>query len=338
MKKLKNILVTGGAGFIGSHTVVSLVEKGYRPIIVDHFGNADAQVLGGLEKILGFEPVCYNVDCCDAQAMKGVFEEEEIDAVIHFAAWKAVGESMRKPLKYYGNNVHSMVVLLDTMREFDVKHLVFSSSCTVYSDPEELPITEQSPFRPYLSPYGHTKQICEMMVQDLVESGSDLKTIMLRYFNPIGAHPTALIGELPLGEPNNLIPYITQTAVGERASLTIFGKDYPTPDGTCIRDYIHVMDVADAHVQSLVRLEENTESIEAFNLGTGKGSSVQEVVDTFEEISGVKLAYTYGPQRKGDVAEIFAAVDKAERDLHWKTKRTLRDALEDSWRWQQTLG
>lgn len=338
------VLITGGTGFIGSHTVVSLIEAGFNPVIVDNYANSTPYILEGLKKTLKREVVFYQVDCNDAVALNDVFvTEQNIQGVIHFAAYKAVGESVINPLKYYGNNLGSLITLLETMKKHQVHNLVFSSSCTVYGQPGTLPVTEQTPIIPAASPYGNTKQISEEIIKDAVASATRLQgdytlnAVLLRYFNPVGAHPEGHIGELPLGVPNNLVPYITQTAAGLREKLTVFGKDYNTPDGTCIRDFIHVMDLAEAHVKALQFIENKDNTCEVFNLGTGEGQSVLSLIKTFEEVSQVKLNYVLGNKRPGDVEQIYASVDKARQMLHWTTKRSLSDALKDAWQWQQNL-
>lgn len=333
------ILVTGGAGFIGSHAVVSLIEAGFEPIIVDNFDNSEPTVLVGLRTILGREVMHYIADCNDEEAMEAIFQKESLAGVIHFAAHKAVGESVEKPLKYYRNNLGSLWVLLHLMARYKVPNLVFSSSCTVYGQPEKLPVTEATPRLPAESPYGNTKAIGEDIIRDSVRAKMPIKAIALRYFNPIGAHPSAEIGELPRGVPSNLVPFLTQAAAGLRDKLTVFGNDYKTPDGSCIRDFIHVMDLADAHVQAL-RLLDQTETdthYDVFNIGTGQGASVLELIQTFEEATNVKLTYTIGPRRPGDVEQIYANVDKATQVLGWQAKRSLAESLSDAWRWQQKL-
>lgn len=334
-----NILVTGGAGFIGSHTVVALSEAGFTPVIVDDFSNSNHSALRGIEKILGQKPRCYPDNCHDAEVLRRVFREQEIGGVIHFAAFKAVGESMREPLKYYDNNLGSLITLLQTMLECGVSNIIFSSSATVYGEPSVLPVTEDTPVPPAMSVYGNTKQIGEKILLDTAAAGKPLKAISLRYFNPIGAHTSANIGELPIGVPNNLVPFITQTAAGLRPTLTVFGNDYPTPDGTCLRDYIHVMDLAEAHVAALQFLINNEKSMvyDVFNVGTGQGASVLELIKTFEEISGQQLNHRIGERRAGDVAAVYADVTKIRQQLGWSAKRSIREALEDAWRWQQTL-
>lgn len=334
-----NILVTGGAGFIGSHTVVALSEAGFTPIIIDDFSNSDRRVLRGLEKILGFKPLCYAENCHDAEVLHRIFKKQEIGGVIHFAAFKSVGESMQEPLKYYDNNIGSLLVLLQSMLECGVPNLIFSSSATVYGEPQSLPVTEDSPTPPAESVYGNSKQIGEEIIRDTASAGKPLKGISLRYFNPIGAHPSAYIGELPIGVPNNLVPYITQTAAGLRPALTVFGNDYPTPDGTCLRDFIHVMDLAEAHVAAMKFLINNsaTTIYNVFNVGTGQGNSVLEIIQMFEAVSSQPLQYRIGERRVGDVAAVYADATKIHQHLGWAAKRTLREALEDAWRWQQTL-
>lgn len=336
----EKILVTGGAGYIGSHTVVALVEAGYEPVIVDNFSNSEESVLDGIAAILGRSVPLHRADCTDAAALRSVFEQEQdIAGVIHFAAYKAVGESVEQPLKYYHNNVGSLVTLLQVMEEFKVYNLVFSSSCTVYGIPEKLPVTEQTPVQKANSPYGNTKKVCEEILTDLANSGnSSTRSIALRYFNPIGAHPSAKIGELPLGVPSNLVPFITQTAAGIRAQLTIFGNDYDTPDGTNVRDYVHVVDLAKAHVAAVERmLEGKVKDIEFFNVGTGQGNTVLEAVQAFERASGVKLNYKIGPRRVGDVPKIYADVTKATEVLGFKTSSTLEEAMKSAWDWQLSL-
>jgi UDP-glucose 4-epimerase len=336
------ILVTGGAGYIGSHTVVELVQAGYEPIIVDNFNNSKESVLAGLRDILGREVTCYHIDCGDASALREVFQKEsDIKGVIHFAAYKAVGESVQKPLMYFQNNVGSLLTLLEVMPEFGVENLVFSSSCTVYGIPDALPVTEGTPTKPASSPYGRTKQMCEDIIRDVSAAPNNkVHSILLRYFNPIGAHSSAKIGELPLGVPNNLVPFITQTAAGLRDKLTIFGDTYDTPDGTNIRDYIHVVDLAKAHITAVQRLLDRKapEVVETFNVGTGNGNSVLEVVKTFEEASGQKLNYVIGPPRAGDVPAIYADATKSAEVLGFKTETSLFDSLASAWKWQQTLG
>lgn len=333
------ILVTGGAGYIGSHAVVELYQAGYQPIIVDDFSNSQASVLAGIQAILGVAIPQYRIDCGDEAALRGVFAAEPgIAGVIHFAAFKAVGESVQKPLAYYRNNIGSLLALLAVMPEFGVNNLVFSSSCTVYGIPDALPVTEATPTKKATSPYGATKQMAEDILTDVAAAGGP-RTILLRYFNPIGAHASAHIGELPLGVPNNLVPFITQTAAGIRERLTINGSDYDTVDGTNVRDYIHVVDLAKAHVVAVRRLLSavSADQVETFNVGTGHGNSVLEVVHAFEQASGQKLNYSLGPRRPGDVPAIFADATKAAQVLGFKTETPLADSLASAWKWQQTL-
>ncbi len=333
----KNIIVTGGAGYIGSHTVVELLTQGYSPIIVDNFSNSEKSVMGGVEEITGKQVSLFEGDCTDKAFMTQVFSETNPVGVIHFAAYKAVGESVDKPLVYYRNNVVSLLVLLEVMKEHNCHQLVFSSSCTVYGTPKKLPVTEQSPTQKAISPYGNTKQIAEDIIKDQVVANSGLSAVALRYFNPIGAHPTGVIGELPLGIPGNLVPFVTQTAAGLRKELTIFGNNYNTPDGTNIRDYIHVVDLAKAHVKTLDYLSGKKGFYDFINVGTGTGTSVLEIVNTFEKVSGQKLNYTIGQRRAGDVEQIYASVDKSNQVLNWKTELTVEDALRDAWNWQTKL-
>lgn len=338
----QRILVTGGTGFIGSHTTVELQEAGYEVIIIDNLSNSRADVVDGIEKITGIRPHFENIDCCDIEALDKVFSKYEgIEGIIHFAASKAVGESVEKPLLYYRNNINSLVNLLELMPKHGVKGIIFSSSCTVYGQPtpENLPVTEQSPIQKALSPYGNTKQINEEIIQDYVHSGAHIKSIILRYFNPIGAHPSALIGELPIGVPLNLIPYVTQTAAGIREKLRVFGNDYNTPDGTCIRDYIYVVDLAKAHVKAMSRILDNPEAqpVEIFNIGTGEGVSTLQIIKRFEAVTGVKLNWGFAPRREGDIEKVWGNVDKANTILGWKADANLDDVLLSAWRWQQKL-
>ena len=338
----QRILVTGGTGFIGSHTTVELQEAGYEVIIIDNLSNSRADVVDGIEKITGIRPHFENIDCCDIEALDKVFSKYEgIEGIIHFAASKAVGESVEKPLLYYRNNINSLVNLLELMPKHGVKGIIFSSSCTVYGQPtpENLPVTEQSPLQKALSPYGNTKQINEEIIQDYVHSGAHIKSIILRYFNPIGAHPSALIGELPIGVPLNLIPYVTQTAAGIREKLRVFGNDYNTPDGTCIRDYIYVVDLAKAHVKAMSRILDNPEAqpVEIFNIGTGEGVSTLQIIKRFEAVTGVKLNWEFAPRREGDIEKVWGNVDKANTILGWKADANLDDVLLSAWRWQQKL-
>lgn len=337
----QTILVTGGTGFIGSHTTVELIEAGYQVVIVDNLSNSKVEVLDGIEKITGVRPAFEQVDLRDFDATEAVFKKyPAIEGIIHFAASKAVGESVQQPLMYYRNNVVSLVNLLELMPKYNVKGIIFSSSCTVYGQPklENLPVKEDCPHQKATSPYGNTKEINEQIITDYIHSGANIKSIVLRYFNPIGAHPSAEIGELPNGVPNNLIPFVTQTAMGIRKELTIFGNDYSTPDGTCIRDYIYVVDLAKAHVAAMRRvLDEETEPLEFFNIGTGKGNSTLEIVNTFEKATGVKLNWKFGPRREGDIEEIFGNVEKANKVLGWKAEAKLDDVLRSAWKWQEKL-
>lgn len=335
MSEKKKILVTGGAGFIGSHTMVELMAAKFEPVLVDNFSNSEAFVLNRIEEIARQSFSSYEADCTDYNAIKHIFEEEKnIAGVIHFAAFKAVGESVEHPAKYYHNNLNSLTNMVKIMEEFNVKNLVFSSSCTVYGSPKIIPIDESAQTQPAESPYGHTKQLCE----DILQSCTQIESVLLRYFNPIGAHESGLIGELPIGVPNNLIPFITQTAAGIREQLTIFGNDYNTPDGTCIRDFIHVVDLAKAHIAALNYLFENElEKPAIFNVGSGTGSTILECVKAFEKVSGQKLNYTFGKRREGDVEAIYAICDKSKKELNWETKLNLEDALKHAWQWQQNL-
>ena len=336
----RKIIVTGGAGYIGSHTCVELSAAGYIPVIIDNFDNSEKYIVDRIRSLCPGEVELIEGDCTDAAFMRDALQKAgEADGLIHFAAYKAVGESSAFPLKYYHNNIESTVVILQAMEASGINKLVFSSSCTVYGQPDVLPVTENSPIKPAESPYGRTKQICEDILKDYLKAGNLMNIVSLRYFNPIGAHPSGMIGELPLGVPNNLVPYITQAAIGKRDKLTVFGKDYDTPDGTCIRDYIHVVDLAKAHVAALGYLNHKPDqgSYFLFNLGTGTGSSVQEVIDTFEEVNNVKLPYSYGERRPGDVEKVYADVSHAVTELGWKTELTLADALRDAWNWEQQI-
>lgn len=338
----ETILVTGGTGFIGSHTTVELILNGYNVVIVDNLSNSNASVVDGIEKITGVRPEFEKVDCCDYAAMENVFEKHKgISGIIHFAASKAVGESVQKPLLYYRNNINSLINLLELMPKHGVKGIIFSSSCTVYGQPsaENLPVTEEAPMQKALSPYGNTKQVNEEIIQDYIHSGAPIKSIILRYFNPIGSHPSALIGELPNGVPMNLIPFVTQTAIGIRKELKIFGNDYNTPDGTCIRDYIDIMDLAKAHVKAMERIlnENGTDPVEVFNIGTGKGLSTLQIVEGFEKATGVKLNWHYAPRREGDIEKVWANPHKANTVLGWKASVDIEDTLRSAWKWQQKL-
>ncbi len=335
------VLVTGAAGYIGSHTVVELVKAGYEVVGVDDFANSTPDVLKGISSILGFEIPFVEADCSDMSSFSRVFEAyPDIDAAIHFAAFKAVGESVLKPVEYFRNNLMSLVNLIDLMRSRESGNIVFSSSCTVYGEPDEgaLPISETARTKPALSPYGRTKQMCEDMLKDSVRAYGNIKVTALRYFNPIGAHPSALIGELPVGVPQNLVPYITQTAAGLRKELSIFGDDYDTPDGTCIRDYIYVCDLAKAHVRAVDRmLGADGERYELFNLGTGTGVSVLELVNEFKRVTGVDLPYKFAPRREGDIVKVWADASKANKILGWKADTPLGDVLLSAWNWEKKI-
>jgi UDP-glucose 4-epimerase len=334
------ILVTGGLGFIGSHTVVALQEKGHKVLVVDDLSNSSVEVLDGIETASGIRPEYMEFNLQDAASLSKLFEHHAIEGIIHFAAFKAVGESVQKPVAYYQNNLGSLLNLLAEIEKAEKPiPFIFSSSCTVYGEADELPISEHAPIKPAMSPYGNTKQIGEEIIVDAVRAIDGFKAISLRYFNPIGAHPSIAIGELPLGRPQNLVPFITQTAAGLYPKLTVFGDDYPTADGTNVRDYIHVVDLAEAHVVALERVlsSDDGEAYEVFNLGTGKGSSVLEVVKSFERVSGVKLNYEIGPRRSGDVVAAYADTNKANKILGWKTSRSLDEAIASAWKWEQKI-
>ncbi|RVT98267.1 UDP-glucose 4-epimerase GalE [Mucilaginibacter limnophilus] len=335
---MAKILVTGGMGYIGSHTVVELVNSGYEPVIVDDLSNSHPKILEQLTKIIGYKPIFHQVDLCDEKAVANlVATENDIAGIIHFAAFKAVGESVQHPLKYYRNNFYSLINLLNGYYGKSV-NFVFSSSCTVYGQPEQLPVTEDAPVQPAQSPYGNTKQVAEEILKDMVASGSNYKVISLRYFNPVGAHESALIGELPIGVPQNLVPFITQTAIGKREKITVFGDTYNTPDGSCIRDYIHVVDLAKAHVSALKLAEKDSfTGYDVFNLGTGKGSSVLEVIAAFEQTTGVKLNYQIGPPRPGDVEQVWGDVTKSSEKLGWKTELGLDVMMSSAWEWEKYI-
>jgi UDP-glucose 4-epimerase len=334
----KKILVTGGTGYIGSHTTVELIEEGFEPIIVDNLYNSEAIVVDRIQKITGVKPHLEVFDLCDQEKLdRFIQKNNDISAVIHFAAYKAVGESVNKPLEYYRNNLLSLINLLDVMKRHGIPSLVFSSSCTVYGQPEKLPVTEDAPLQPATSPYGNTKQIGESIIRDTTVSDKNLKAISLRYFNPIGAHPSALIGELPRGIPENLVPFLTQTGYGIREELKVFGDDYNTPDGSCIRDYLHVVDLAKAHVIAIKRLIEGKSktNYEVFNLGTGKGVSVLEAIKSFERVSGIKLKYKIVGRRAGDIEKIWANPSYANKELGWKTLSSLDEAMKTAWDWEK---
>lgn len=336
------VLVTGGAGYIGAHTVVSLAEKGYQPIIVDTLETAGGALLKGIEKILSHPITFYQIDCKDKPTLQSVFEKENhIEAVIHFAAYKSVNESVSDPLKYYENNLLSLINLLYCVEKYKVKHVVFSSSCMVYGDnPAAMPVQETTPFQKAAQPYGNTKQIGEEMIEDFILAHSlqnkNTNAALLRYFNPIGAHPTTLIGELNVGKPSNLVPFITQHAAGHIPEVVVFGNDYATPDGTCLRDYIHIMDLADAHVQALHYLQnEQKNTCEAFNIGLGIGYSVLDIIKKFEEVTGKKIHYRIGERRSGDIERVFAKVQKAHTVLQWQPQYSIEQALLHAWLWQK---
>lgn len=333
------ILVTGGLGFIGSHTVVELQKEGFDVVVIDDLSNSSVDVLNGIEAITGKKPQFEQIDLREKQAVKDFFKKyADVAGIIHFAASKAVGESVENPLLYYENNIGSLVYLLQELQKKEESYFIFSSSCTVYGQAEKMPITEEAPIQAAMSPYGNTKQIGEEIIRDVAKI-SGINSILLRYFNPIGADPSANIGELPLGVPLNLVPFITQTAVGIREQLSVFGNDYPTPDGTCVRDYIHVVDLAKAHVTALQRLigKNNLEKVEVFNLGTGKGNSVLEVINAFERVTGQKLNYKIVGRRAGDVIEAYADTTKANNVLGWKAELSLDDALASAWKWEQKV-
>jgi UDP-glucose 4-epimerase len=333
------IVVTGGLGFIGSHTVVELQNEGFEVIVIDNLSNSSESVLDGIFNITGKRPVFEKMDLRDKKSVQDFFKKnQDISGVIHFAASKAVGESVGNPLLYYENNLNSLVYILQELKELPSANFIFSSSCTVYGQAEIMPITENASVQAAMSPYGNTKQIGEEIITDTAKLTS-INSILLRYFNPIGAHPSAEIGELPLGVPQNLVPFITQTAIGLREKLSVFGSDYPTPDGTAVRDYIHVVDLAKAHVIALQRLlnKQNIDKVETFNLGTGTGSSVLEVIKAFEKVSGQKLNYQIVGRREGDITSAYANTDKANSVLGWKTQLSLEDALSSAWKWEQKI-
>ena len=333
------ILVTGGLGFIGSHTVVELQNEGFEVVAIDNLSNSSIEVLDGIEKITGKKLIFEKIDLREKLAVQNFFKKhQDIIGVIHFAASKAVGESVENPLLYYENNINSLVYLLQELANLPQANFIFSSSCTVYGQAEKMPITEDASVQPANSPYGNTKQIGEEIINDVAKV-TNINAVLLRYFNPIGAHSSAEIGELPIGIPQNLVPFITQTAYGLRKELSVYGNDYPTPDGTCIRDYIHVVDLAKAHVVALQRLlnKQNLEKVETFNLGTGKGSSVLEVITAFEKVSGQKLPYKIVGRREGDVISAYANTDKANKVLGWKAAFSLEDALASAWKWEQKV-
>ena len=333
-----NVLVTGGTGYIGSHTVVELINKGYTPIIADNFSNSRRDILAAIEKIAGKEIIFIEADLCDKATVKKIFNDHKIDATIHFAAFKAVGESVNDPLKYYRNNLVSLINLLEIYKELNLDNFVFSSSCSVYGEQEILPVSESSILSKAESPYGNTKQIGEEILSDTLKVSS-FNGIALRYFNPAGAHSSALIGEYPWQPPSNLVPVITQTAIGKREAVTVFGNDYNTKDGTCVRDYIHVVDIAKAHIAAIERLvnKKNTENYEVYNLGSGTGNTVLEVIQTFEKVTGQKLNYIMGPRRSGDVEKVYADTTKANTLLNWKTELSLDEIVGSAWKWEKKI-
>ncbi len=336
----KKIIVTGGTGYIGSHTVVELIGEGFEPILIDNLYNSEAVVADRIGQITGIKPQLEVFDLCNSEKLDAFFRKyNDISAIIHFAAYKAVGESVHKPLEYYRNNLVSLMNLLDSMKQNNIPVFVFSSSCTVYGQPEKLPVTEDAPTQPAISPYGNTKQIGEEIIRDTVSVNEKISAISLRYFNPIGAHPSALIGELSRGVPENLVPYITQTAIGLRDKLSVFGNDYDTPDGSCVRDYLHVVDLAKAHVVAVKRLIDgkNIKRYEIFNLGTGKGVSVLEAIKSFERVSGIKLKYKITGRRAGDIEKIWADPSLANRELGWKTISSLDDSMRSAWEWEKYI-
>jgi UDP-glucose 4-epimerase len=335
---MAKILVTGGLGFIGSHTVVELINSGYEPVIIDNLSNSDIKILDQLTKIIGYKPSFYQLDLCDEKAVKQLVEKEpDVTGIIHFAAYKAVGESVQQPLKYYRNNFSSMLNLLEAYYGKPL-NFVFSSSCTVYGQPDELPVTEKAPVKAAQSPYGNTKQVAEEILKDMVAAGSNYKVISLRYFNPVGAHDSALIGELPIGVPQNLVPFITQTAIGKREKITVFGNDYNTPDGSCVRDYIHVVDLAKAHVAALKLMEQpDFKGYDVFNIGTGQGTTVLQIIHAFESATGVKLNYSIGPRREGDVEQVWGDVTKSTQKLGWTAELGIGDMMQSAWEWEKYI-
>ncbi len=335
---MDQILVTGGAGYIGAHTLVELISSGLSPVVVDNLSRSSHQLLDGVKKITGIDVPFYPVDCTEVAGLTEVFSRHPgIVGVMHFAAFKSVNESVEQPLRYYHNNLGSVISLLEAMQSAGVQRFIFSSSCTVYGQPDVIPANEETPFRKPESPYGATKQMSERVLEDAVAAFPSLRVVSLRYFNPIGAHPSGLIGELPLGTPNNLVPYLTQTAAGKRPKLVVFGSDYKTPDGTCLRDFIHVVDLAKAHVAAFMKMDTLPNRFEAFNLGTGKPYSILELIHLFEKETGVKVPHEMGPRRPGDIEQVYADPAKSLKVLGWRTERTIAEALRDAWRWEKQL-
>jgi UDP-glucose 4-epimerase len=337
MANSKKVLLTGGAGYIGSHTAVELIQQGFDVVVLDDFSRSEKRMVDGIEKITGRNVACYQGSCTDERFLDTVFSKENFDSVIHFAAYKSVNESVQQPLLYYQNNVGSMTALLKAMEKFHVNQIIFSSSCTVYGEPDRIPVDESAPFKKAESPYGATKQMCERILEDCIQANQPLRSVSLRYFNPVGAHPSALIGELPIGTPSNLVPYVTQTAAGIRQKLTVFGNDYNTPDGSCMRDFIHVVDLAKAHVMALQKVVALENRNEVFNLGTGIGVTVLDLVKRFIKTTGIPLNYEVGPRRAGDVEKIYADPAKAANILGWRTQLSLEDSLLHAWQWEKQI-
>ncbi|MFD1631581.1 UDP-glucose 4-epimerase GalE [Pseudopedobacter beijingensis] len=335
----KRILVAGGTGFIGSHTVVELHNAGYVPVIVDDLSNSSIKILDQLERIIGYKPEFYQLDLCDIEKTEQFLDQNSaIEGIIHFAAFKAVGESVKKPLAYYRNNFYSLINLLNYYQDKPI-NFVFSSSCTVYGQPDVLPVTESAPVKKAESPYGNTKQVSEEILAETAAANKNYNIVALRYFNPVGAHDSALIGELPIGVPQNLVPFITQSAIGKRGPITVFGDDYDTPDGSCIRDYIHVVDLAKAHVAAIKRMEAKkaADNYEVFNIGTGKGSSVLEIIKAFETSTGVKLDYKIGPRRAGDIEKVYGDVEKSKKELGWQAELGIEEMMKSAWEWEKYI-
>jgi UDP-glucose 4-epimerase len=337
MANSKKVLLTGGAGYIGSHTAVELIQQGFDVVVLDDFSRSEKRMVDGIERITGRKVVCYQGSCTDERFLDTVFSKENFDSVIHFAAYKSVNESVQQPLLYYENNVGSMTALLKAMEKFHVNQIIFSSSCTVYGEPDRIPVDESAPFKKAESPYGATKQMCERILEDCIQANQPLRSVSLRYFNPVGAHPSAQIGELPIGTPSNLVPYVTQTAAGIRQKLTVFGNDYNTPDGSCMRDFIHVVDLAKAHVMALQKVVALENRNEVFNLGTGIGVTVLDLVKRFIKTTGIPLNYEVGPRRAGDVEKIYADPAKAANILGWRTQLSLEDSLLHAWQWEKQI-